>query len=190
MGRIAVAEIANLTAAITAQNSEEGYVGVFGDKLRTLAVRKRESVFDMVDRLNKIGKGIGQSTENGVWLFFDKAISAREHWDSVFIYSDMQAGHGGLYGDNPKAYKDYQYAGGRGSYRHYIDVAKLIAEYRRQVNANVMVYLVQVAGYTDTIVPEYYDKTFILGGWSEGILSFAAKMTELYKERSEAEQAS
>ena len=45
----------------------------------------------------------------------------------------------------------------------YIDVPKLIAAYRAQVNPKVMVYLVQVAGYADTLMPEFYDRTFIHG---------------------------
>jgi len=38
---------------------------------------------------------------------------------------------------------------------------------------------VQIAGYQDTIVPELYNRTFILGGWGDGILRFAAKMANL-----------
>lgn len=49
------------------------------------------------------------------------------------------------------------------------------------MNPNVLVYLVQVAGYKDTIVPEVYNKTFILGGWGDGILRYAANMAEVGK---------
>ena len=61
-----------------------------------------------------------------------------------------------------------------------VDVPKLIAKYRREVNPDVMVYLVQVAGYADTLMPEFYDRTFILGGWGEGLLRFAAEMSSVY----------
>ena len=119
---------------------------------------------------------IGGATENGIWLFFDKAIREKQHWDNIFVYSDMQAGHGGLYGQNSKDYKDYIINGS------YIDVAKLIKEYRNKVNPNVMIYLVQTAGYQDTLVPEFYDKTFIIGGWSTGILNFAKEMESIFKQ--------
>jgi hypothetical protein len=181
LGSVKVSEIANLTAALTAQNSEEGYVGVFGDKLEVRSVRKSESLFSVAKDLNKLGNSVGQATENGVWIFWRDAIKKKQHWDSVFIYSDMQAGHGGLYGVNPKEFKDHIWPEHSGS--HYIDVASLINKYRREVNPKVMVYLVQVAGYKDTIMPEFFDRTFILGGWSEAILSFAAKMTELYDQK-------
>jgi hypothetical protein len=127
-------------------------------------------VFDQLKTVNKTGRSVGAATENGVWLFWDKAIKTKEHWDNEFIYSDMQAGHGGLYGCNANEYSNYQWGG-----RH-IHVPKLISEYRNKVNKNVNVFLVQTAGYQDTIVPEFYDRTYILGGWGDGILRFAATM--------------
>jgi hypothetical protein len=64
----------------------------------------------------------------------------------------------------------------------YIDVPMLIARYRQQVNPDVMVYLVQVAGYQDVLVPEFYDRTYILGGWSESVIRFAAEMSGMVAE--------
>lgn len=175
MGTMTVAEIANLTGVLTGKVSEDGYVGIFGDELKTFSVRKKSSVFDQLKESIKLGKNIGGGTENGIWLFWDKAIREKEHWDHIFVYSDMQAGHGGLYGVNPKQYENFAWSGSKG----YIDVGKLVNEYRRKVNPNVNVYLVQVAGYTDTILPEFYNRTYILGGWGEGVLRFAAEMSKI-----------
>lgn len=191
MGKVRVADIANLTAILTGKASEDGYIGVFGDNLEVKPVRKNASVFDQVDMANQLGTDIGQATENGIWLFFKDAIAKKEHWDHIFVYSDMQAGHGGLYGTNPKDYKDYIWSQEKKSYGHpMIDVAKLVKTYREQVNPDVHVYLVQVAGYRDTLVPEFYDKTYILGGWGDGLLKFAHKMShpssELVQEVQEA----
>lgn len=172
-GTMSVAKIANLTAVLTGKVSDEGYVGVFGDKLEVIPVRKKESVFSQTEKANEAGQHIGGGTENGVWLFFDKAIKQSEHWDNIFIYSDMQAGHGGLYGVNPQDYNDYKWNNTRN-----IDVAKLIKDYRKKVNPNVNVFLVQVAGYKDTLAPEFYNKTYILGGWGDGLLRFAKEMTK------------
>lgn len=178
MGTVRVASIGNLTGVITGMNSDEGYLGIFGDDLKVLPVRKTSSVFDQLLKADDVGNSIGGGTENGVWMFWGNAIKKKEHWDSVFIYSDMQAGHGGLYGSNPEEYKGFQW--GQKSHvsdTRFIDVPKLISEYRRKVNRDVNVYLVQIAGYQDTIVPEYYDRTYILGGWGDGLLRFAAAMS-------------
>lgn len=172
MGAMRVSTIGNLTGVITGMNSDEGYLGVFGDRLEIIPVRKKSSVFDTLEKAEKAAGEVGLSTENGVWLFWNKAIKNNEHWDSVFIYSDMQAGHGGLYGTDPKSYSNYVWHGSRN-----IDVAKLIKDYRREVNPDVNVYLVQIAGYQDTIVPDFYNKTYILGGWGDGILRFAGAMS-------------
>lgn len=142
-------------------------------KLEVVPIRKRESVFSQTEKAHEIGKKIGHSTENGVWLFFDKAIKQSEHWDNIFIYSDMQAGHGGLYGVNQREYNDYRWQNTRN-----IDVAKLIKDYRKKVNPDVNVFLVQVAGYKDTLAPEFYNKTYILGGWGDGLLRFAKEITK------------
>lgn len=174
LGTMQIATIANLTGVLTGMRSDDGYIGVFGDRLEIFSTRPRSSVFDQLECAERLGEGVGGGTENGIWLFWDRAIRTKEHWDYVFVYSDMQAGHGGLYGTNPAAYRDYRWGG-----TNNIDVARLIKAYRERVNPNVLVFLVQVAGYQDTIVPEFYDKTYILGGWGEGLLRFAAEMAGL-----------
>jgi hypothetical protein len=177
MGTMKVSTIGNLTGILAGMRADEGHLGVFGDSLETFAVRKGASIFDQLKRAEALAKGIGESTENGIWLFFDAAIRKKEHWDSIFVMSDMQAGHGGLYGTNPGSYREY----GWGSGGRFIDVAKLVSTYRKRVNPNVKVFLVQIAGYKDTLVPEFYDRTYILGGWGEGLLRFAAEMEKVGK---------
>ena len=176
MGSMPVATIGNLAAVLTGLCAgEEGHVGVFGDNLKTQALRRTRSVFDQLEEITGLGKGVGQGTENGLWLFFKRALAQKEHWDHIFVYSDMQAGHGGLYGMSPAEYAGYQWPRDE----RYIDVPKLIQAYRREVNPNVMVYLVQTAGYSDTLVPDARDRTFILGGWGPGLLRYAQAMAEL-----------
>ncbi len=173
MGTMQISTIANLTGLLVGARSEEGYLGVFGDRLLVSKVTDAP-LLRQLEGAERLAHKVGGATENGIWLFWDKAIRKREHWDNVFVFSDMQAGHGGLFGTDPKKYADYKWNGGR-----HIDVPKLISAYKRKVNANVQVFLVQVAGYQDTIVPEVYDGTYILGGWSTGLLRYASEMTRL-----------
>jgi len=175
MGSMRVSTIANLTGIIAAMASDEGSLGVFGDDLKVFPVRKLASAFDQLARAESLARDIGQSTENGIWMFWRDAIAGKVRWDNVFVFSDMQAGHGGLYGIKPGEYRDYAWDG-----RH-IDVAKLVRKYRAEVNPDVNVFLVQVAGYQDTIMPEFYRRTYVLGGWGEGILRFAAEMAGFVK---------
>jgi len=182
MGSMKISTIGNLTGILTAKVADSGSVGIFGDDLKILPITKAASTLKQLDRLEAAAQTIGGSTENGIWIFFRDAIRDKQHWDHIFVYSDQQAGHGGLYGLNPNEYKDYRWGSNIGNYfsrDSYIDVAKLVTKYRKEVNPNVMVYLVQTAGYTDTLIPEYYDKTYILGGWSDNIIRFASKMQDL-----------
>jgi len=182
MGTMPIATIGNLMGILTAKCADEGHVGVFGDRLTMLPVRKRSSVFDTLQKVERAGKATGMSTENGIWLFWKDAIEKKQHWDTVFIYSDMQAGHGGLYGTERHRGSGYRVAGksctwpGRES---YIDVPMLIDLYRRKVNPKVHVALVQTAGYQDTLVPEQYDRTYIMGGWSAQVVKYVATMQQL-----------
>jgi hypothetical protein len=179
LGTMKVAEIGNMMAVATAKMADEGYVGAFGDRLSMMPVRKKDSMLTQIKELTNLGKHVGGGTENGIWLFFDKAIKNKEQYDHIFVYSDMQAGHGGLYGEKRSEYAEYAWDLNSVWSNKYIDVPKLINKYRAEVNPNVMVYLVQTAGYNDILVPECFNKTFILGGWSQHIPEFAAKMSKI-----------
>lgn len=176
-GSVVVAEINNMSSVITARNSDDGYVGKFGDKLKVYPINHRCGVLSQTNEISQNrGDDIGMGTENGIWLFFDKAIRQKEHWDNIFIYSDQQAGHGGLYGINADNYRDYTV---RGS---YIDVAKLIDVYRRTVNPKVNVYSIQTAGYSNVLVPENGYRTTILYGWTGKELIYADAINKFWDE--------
>ena len=184
-GCVTVAEIDNLSSVIAARNSEEGYVGKFGDKLIVKPVSKRSGVLSQTKEITRNRQSdVGGGTENGIWLFLDKAIREKEHWDNIFIFSDMQAGHGGLYGTQESIQK-YKKQGFlvRGM---YIDVAKMIDAYRREVNPKVNVYCVQTAGNDNILVPEYGYRTNLLYGWTGKEIVFADQMRRFWDELDEA----
>ena len=183
-GRTVVAEIDNLSSVITARNSDEGYVGKFGNKLVVYPIGKRVGVLKEAKEISaRRYSDVGGDTENGIWIFFRDAIKKKKHWDNIFIYSDMQAGHGGLYGTSEgiKEYSEMGYAC-NGGFRDYVDVAKLIAEYRSKVNPKVNVFCVQTAGYTNVCVPEYGYRTSIMYGWTGKEAVFADAMIKLWDE--------
>jgi hypothetical protein len=166
-GSVYVAEIANLSSLITGKNSEEGEIGLFGDRLIVEPVSKRDGLLSQLNKVNNIEKEegrIGGGTENGIWLFFDDAIRNKKHYDNIFIYSDMQAGHGGLYGIRSEDYKDFIHGGG--GFGRHIDVLALVAKYRKDVNSKVNVFSVQVAGYNNSVLPENLYRGAILAGWT------------------------
>jgi hypothetical protein len=162
-GTVTVAEIANLSSLITAKQADEGYVGVFGDRLSLEPVSKRNGLLTQLAETSNRGQNQGAGTENGIWLFWEDAIKNKKHYDTVFIYSDMQAGHGNLYGINSYEYNEYIHPKKRGS---YIDVLALVSDYRKKVNPKVNVFTVQVAGYNNSVLPENLYRGAILAGWT------------------------
>lgn len=180
-GTVTIAEINNLSSVIGASNSEEGYVYAFGDELIEYPISKRVGVLKQAQDISvEARKKVGGSTENGVWLFFEKAVKNKEHWDNIFIYSDMQAGHGGLYGtsEGQFAYQKLGLAASKGSM--YVDVVKLIDWYRKEVNPKVNVYCIQTAGYDNVLVPENGYRTNILYGWTGKELVYADAMNKFW----------
>jgi len=174
-GTVTVAEIDNLSAVIAAKLSDDGVVGKFGDKLKTYSISKRNGCLIQAQKVNETkGSDVGKSTEGGIWEFLINAIDNKEFYDNIFIFSDMQAGHGCLYG-TPEQRRKYRDKGFEAEYRTgYIDVYKLVQEYRRTVNPKVNVFMVQTAGYDNVILPEYSYRTAILSGWTGKEVSFAA----------------
>lgn len=180
-GTVRVAEIDNLSSVITASLSEEGYVGKFGDKLITYPISKRNGVLSQAESISSKRDGdVGGATEGGIWEFFKNAIENKEHWDNIFIYSDMQAGHGGLYGTGAQQ-REYgkKFGCGRG---RYINVYDLILEYRKKVNPKVNVFCVQAGGYSNVAVPEQAYRTSIQYGWTGKELNYAVEINNLWDE--------
>ncbi len=182
-GTVTVANIDNLSAVIAAQCSDEGYVGKFGDLLKVFPVSGRNGILSQAKEIDKNGyKDVGGSTEGGIWKFFRDAIKNKEHYDNIFIFSDQQAGTGGLYGtaeDKDEYLEAYSFASDfkprRGYARKgYINAYKLIQEYRRKVNPKVNVFSVQTAGYNNVLVPQMSYRCAMLTGWTGKEISFAA----------------
>ena len=179
-GTVTVADIDNLSSVITAACSDEGYVGKFGDKLVVTPVSKRHGVLNQANKIssNKYND-VGGSTEGGIWEFFKNAIDKKEHWDNIFIYSDQQAGHGGLYGTGAHKVQYNKLGFGCGRYGYgsdMINVFKLVREYRKKVNPKVNVFSIQTAGYDNVVIPEYAYRTNIMYGWTGNEAVFAKAM--------------
>ncbi len=187
-GSVRVAVIDNLSSVIAAAASEEGYVGKFGDRLKVYPVSGRGQILRQSREISEnMDSDVGGNTEGGIWEFFNEAIEKKEHWDQIFIYSDQQAGHGGLYGTEAQR-KIYQEKGfgctaGKWCYGAYINVFELILAYRKAVNPRVNVFSIQTAGYDNVCIPEYAYRTCILYGWTGKEIAFARQMIDLWDEK-------
>ena len=182
-GTRTVADIGNLSALLTALScSGKGVVGVFGDKLHMYTVDKNRSFLEQYEEITSLGKTVGGSTENGIWLFFKRAFEnpSDYRYDHFFCYSDMQAGHGRLYGQDPDMQDEYVWRDLHSM--KYIDVMSLITNYRRTLNPKFNVFMVQTAGYNDAIVPQTTYRGAIMAGWTGNEVVYADKLVKLWDE--------
>lgn len=182
-GTVKIAEIDNLSATIMACRSDEGVIIPFGDKIIPIPASKRNGILSQVKEVNKQGHNVGGGTECGVWTFLDDAITNNVWYDNIIIFSDMQAGHGDLYGydDNIKK-KGFCVTGKRGYGVSYINVMDLINAYRNKVNPKVNVMCVQTAGYNNVVVPENIYRGVISYGWTGKEAILLDKVTKIWDE--------
>ena len=180
-GSVTVAEIGNLSAVLTAANSDYGEVIAFGDTMIRFPISKKTGLLKQACEISKnAADNVGGSTECGIWLFFDNAINENEHWDSIFVYSDQQAGHGRLYGTPEEAKKYSTKYSILDGYFSYINVFKLVLDYRKIVNKKVNVFSIQTAGYNNNVIPEYAYRTNLMYGWTGKECVFADTMIKLW----------
>lgn len=182
-GTMTIAEIGNLSSVIGAANSDRGTVFAFGDKLVEHQISKRNGILKQAAAISeRQGEDVGKATENGIWIFFQDAINNKIHYDNIFIYSDQQAGHGGLYGLTTE-FPKYKSQGFAVKHTRYIDVAKLVHTYRTKVNPKVNVYSIQTAGYDNVLIPENGYRTNILYGWTGKELVYADILNRFWDEQ-------
>ena len=189
-GSKTVADIGNLSALITAMScTGRGMIGLFGDRLLEYEVDKNRPLLDQYQEMKTLagsrGSNVGVSTENGIWLFFKRAFADPESYrfDHFFCYSDMQAGHGGLYGDDPDMDDEWLWSPSSNQYRHstrHIHVPKLMNHYREKINSKMSCFMVQTAGYNDSIMPETMYRGAILNGWTGREVVYAKNMLDLW----------
>lgn len=174
-GSVTVATIANLSGLITAYCCKGvGKIGLFGDRLCMYTVNKKKPLLKQLDEINDNGKKAGRGTENGIWLFFNKSIRDINVYDNIFIYSDMQAGYGKLYGKNSNNYIKYSVNGS------YIDVLSLLNKYRMDINGKVNFFSIQVAGYDNNVIPDNIYRGAIMQGWTGKEVCYSQELINIW----------
>jgi hypothetical protein len=155
LGTTSMMEIASLSSVIAAQAGDEGYAMSFASTVSPImGVRKRESILAQAKKIQDFICSLGGGTNFSE--FWKKLVEEKYNCDFIFVFSDMQAG------DDHES-------------------NKWIKRYRSEVNPNVHIFLTQVAGQQHIVTPEIYNRTYVLGGWSENVIKFAAKISGLLR---------
>lgn len=140
-------EVAGLMSAIALHLSEEEYlVGAFGDRYSDVKVSKLDSILTNAEKISN--KDVGHSTD--AYLAIEHLRKNKILVDRIFIFSDMQC---------------YD------SYRNNQSLAGQFALYKNEINKNVMLYSVDLAGHGTSQFLEKDPNVMLLSGFSEKIFS-------------------
>ena len=98
-------------------------------------------------------------------------------YENFFCYSDQQAGHGGLYGNDHEMSDNWLWIyGSKTKNSKYIHVPKLIENYRQSINPKLNVFTIQTAGYNDSIMPQSMYRATMFSSWTGREVVYAKKV--------------
>ncbi|MDO8598704.1 MAG: TROVE domain-containing protein, partial [bacterium] len=150
-------DIANLLAAIAHHMSDEAICSVFGETHRVVPVIRKDSIVTNMRRL--AGTDVGHSTN--AWLAIRHLRETGTRVDRIILFSDMQCY------DSAQASPMYWHESMANA-----SLAEELRRYRSQVNPEVFLYSVDLAGYGTSQFPANERRVALLAGWSERFLEF------------------
>lgn len=140
--KINMDEIGCLMAAVVKKKTPESITAVFATDFKLVPTNANDTIFSITEKLHNTS--VGYSTE--AYLIIKYLNDNNIKVDRIIIFSDMQCYGGSL--------------------------AKELIKYRRNINKDVYVYSIDLAGYGTVQVPDSDTKACKIGGFSEKILSF------------------
>lgn len=93
--KTSTAMIGNLFGSMMAYRQSNVYIGLFGDKLIDVPMKREMKMLNFNRMSFDKGEGCGPSTEAGIYEFMRKCINEKKKVDNVVVFSDCQIGKGG-----------------------------------------------------------------------------------------------
>lgn len=150
--------IGHLFATMFAWKQDDVYVGLFGDKLIQVPVKRDMKMLDFNKYSYNLGEKCGGATEAGIYDFFRTVIEDKVKVDNVIIFSDCQIGNrSGFTSWYGTSYAD------RGGHFH-----ELFKEFRK-INPTATVTVCNLHQYGGTSVFDKSQRINNIAGWSTSI---------------------
>lgn len=152
------AMIGNLFGSMMAYRQKNVYVGLFGDRLINVPIKRDMKLLDFNEYSYKEGAKCGLGTETGIYDFIEKCVKENKKVDNVVVFSDCQIGNG--YNFTPW----YGYS----SSQHGKHFHKLFKEFRK-INSNCNWIVVNLNQSGGTSVFDKSQRILNVAGWSDKI---------------------
>lgn len=147
MSSVSYKELALILMSMANGFCDDVILSIFGTNFKTIHSRKRLGILETAKQIGN--NNVGHST-NG-YKTIKYLIDNNEVVDRIMIFTDMEL------------YSDCKYG------NEFVDMFK---KYQRSINPNVKLYIFNLAGYTNVIVPENEKNVCLISGWSDKIFNF------------------
>jgi len=162
---VSTSMIAHLFASMVMYRQDNVYVGLFGDSLIDVPVKRDMRLLDYTSWTYKKGRECGGATETGIYDFLRNVIKEKKKIDNVIVFSDCQIGDG--YSKHSH-YDDFTAWYGNSSSDRGEHFHELFKEFRK-VNPNANFIVVNLIQSGSTSVFDRSQRILNIAGWSDKI---------------------
>ena len=159
--------IAHLFASMVMYRQDNVYLGLFGDKLINVPVKRDMRLLDYTKWTFEKGEECGVATETGIYDFIRQVVKEKKKIDNVIVFSDCQIGSihtKGYYGGYSEFTEWYgNDSSDRGEHFH-----ELFKEFRK-INPNANFIVVNLRQSGSTSVFDKSQRILNIAGWSDKI---------------------
>ena len=159
--------IAHLFASMVMYRQDNIYLGLFGDKLINVPVKRDMRLLDYTKWTFEKGRECGGATETGIYDFIRQVVKEKKKIDNVIVFSDCQIGSihtKGYYGGYTEFTAWYgNNSSDRGKHFH-----ELFKEFRK-INPNANFIVVNLRQSGSTSVFDKSQRILNIAGWSDKI---------------------
>lgn len=159
--------IAHLFASMVMYRQDNVYLGLFGDKLINVPVKRDMRLLDYTKWTFEKGEECGAATETGIYDFIRQVVKEKKKIDNVIVFSDCQIGSihtKGYYGGYSEFTEWYgNDSSDRGKHFH-----ELFKEFRK-INPNANFIVVNLRQSGSTSVFDKSQRILNIAGWSDKI---------------------
>lgn len=159
--------IAHLFASMVMYRQDNVYLGLFGDKLINVPVKRDMRLLDYTKWTFEKGGECGGATETGIYDFIRQVVKEKKKIDNVIVFSDCQIGsihNKGYYG----GYSEFTAWFGNDSSDRSKHFHELFKEFRK-INPNANFIVVNLRQSGSTSVFDKSQRILNIAGWSDKI---------------------
>lgn len=159
--------VAHLFASMVMSRQENVYVGLFGDTLLNVPVKRDMRLLDYTEWHYNEGEKCGGGTEQGIYDFMTQVVKEKKKIDNIIVFSDCQIGNKNTkgYGNNDEYFTKWYGMDTSARSKHFHEVFK---EFRK-INPNSNFIVVNLRQNGSTSVFDRSQRILNIAGWSDKI---------------------